>query len=435
MQIRANEIKLVSLDEIKLNPRNRNKHSKEQITRLAEIITYQGFRNPLIISNRSGHCVAGEGRYLAAKKLKLKTVPVIFQDFDSDEQEIAAGVSDNAIGLWSELDLSGINTDIPDLGPDFNIDLLGIKNFEIDVADKEGLTDPDEVPEQPKEPISVLGDLYELGPHRVMCGDSTSIDAVERLMNGEKADMGFTSPPYSDQRDYNGKIELSVEKIKTFIRACFSQCEYLVVNLGYSRKNGEVDQYWNDYIIEAKDCGLKLLSWNVWNKKECSSIGNQTAMFGISHEWIFVFGTKTKQLNRTIDNNHTGERVNHRSNRQKDGSIKKGEDAIVGSHSQLKTVYDCTPQKARDNINHPARFPVEFPTGYIEAMTDINSIIYEPFSGSGSTLIACEKTNRRCYGMELDPKYIDVIISRWCKFTGQTKIKRNGVEIDWVIIT
>ena len=130
--IQAKEIKMVPLSEIKLDPKNRNKHPKEQIERLAAIIEYQGFRNPVVISNRTGYLKAGEGRFLAAKKLKLKEIPATFQDFDSEEQETAYGISDNAIANWAELDLSGINADIPDLGENFNIDLLGIKNFTLD---------------------------------------------------------------------------------------------------------------------------------------------------------------------------------------------------------------------------------------------------------------------------------------------------------------
>lgn len=122
----------VAIDEIKPNPKNRNVHSDEQITRLVEILKYQGWRHPLIVSNQSGQLVVGHGRLLAAKKLKMKMVPVIYQDFDSMEQEYAFAVSDNAIASWAELDLSGINADVGDLGPDFNLELLGIENFNLD---------------------------------------------------------------------------------------------------------------------------------------------------------------------------------------------------------------------------------------------------------------------------------------------------------------
>lgn len=131
IKIKPDQIKFLGPNELKPNPKNRNKHSKEQIDRLCDLIKYQGFRQPIIVSNRSGMVVAGHGRLQAAKQLALAKVPVAFQDFDSDEQEWAYGISDNAIGSWSELDMAGINIDLPEFGP-FDLDLLGLENFSID---------------------------------------------------------------------------------------------------------------------------------------------------------------------------------------------------------------------------------------------------------------------------------------------------------------
>ena len=133
--IKSNKIEVIEVKSVKLNPKNRNKHSKEQIDRLAKIIEYQGFRSPIIISNQSGLCVAGEGRILAARQLGLEDIPAIYQDFDDEEQELAFGISHNAIHNWSELDLSGINADLENLGPEFALDLLGIKDFILEPAD------------------------------------------------------------------------------------------------------------------------------------------------------------------------------------------------------------------------------------------------------------------------------------------------------------
>jgi DNA modification methylase len=431
MLIRCSHDAIVSVKDLKPNPLNRNSHPKDQIERLAKVLEYQGWRYPIKVSNRSGLITSGHGRLEAAKLLKWKEVPVSFQDYDSEEQEYADTVSDNSIASWSELDLSGINSDLTDLGPDFDIDLLGIKDFVLEPIEKlEPQCDEDEVPDALPEPKVVKGEVYILGNHRLMCGDSTAITDVERLMDGKKAELCFTSPPYADQREYNGGKELSTEYLATFIRAAYGKARYFAVNLGYSRKDGEVNQYWDDYIKEAKNCGLKLLSWNVWDKGECGSIGNQSAMFGISHEWIFVFGEKTKDLHRTLENKSAGAKANHTGNRQADGKIKKSKERIVLSHQQLKTVYSCTAQKARDEINHPARFPVEFPEGYIEAMTNFGDSVFEPFGGSGSTLIACEKTDRHCFMMELDPHYCGVILDRWQKFTGKKAQREDGVAWD-----
>lgn len=139
--IASKDIKLVPTASIKINPKNRNKHGADQIERLVKIIQYQGFRNPLIVSKRTEMLVAGHGRLLAAKRMKLKSVPVMFQDFENEAQEYACMVSDNAIASWSLLDISAITADLSGLGPDFNIDLLGISNFTADFDNKE--FDPD----------------------------------------------------------------------------------------------------------------------------------------------------------------------------------------------------------------------------------------------------------------------------------------------------
>lgn len=418
-------VKWLAIKELTPHPKNPNKHPKDQIERLAEILKYQGFRQPIVISNRSGYVVAGHGRIDAAKKNKWDKVPVVYQDFDDDAQEYAHLTADNAIAAWAELQIEEIKLEAMSI-EGMNPDMLGIKDLSLN-DDKYEDKDADSVPDVAQNELGVeLGDIYQLGEHRLMCGDSTDLGCVEKLMNGNKAELCFTSPPYADQRDYGGGKELCTKHLATFISTAKDMCSYFAVNLGYSRKEGEVSPYWDDYINEAKQCGLKLLSWNIWDKGECGSIGNQTAMFGITHEWIFVFGNKPKDLNLTVPNKSAGERANHTGNRQADGTIKKGKERTVADFSQLKTVYSCVAQKARDDIDHPARFPVEFAQGYIEAMTKGMYAVYEPFCGSGSTLIACEKTGRKCYGMELDPHYCSVIIKRWEQFTNKKAVKLNG---------
>lgn len=150
MEIKSKLIEILKIEEIKPSPKNRNKHSKEQIERLAKIIQYQGFRIPLVISNRSGFLVAGNGRLEAAKLLGFKELPVTFQDFENEDQEYAAQVSDNAIAIWAELDFSGINLDLQNLGPDFDLDLLGLKDFSLDFSEKLILDETDREKDESK---------------------------------------------------------------------------------------------------------------------------------------------------------------------------------------------------------------------------------------------------------------------------------------------
>lgn len=171
--IRCEHKTILPIKELKPHPKNRNKHPEEQIARLARVIEYQGWRHPIIISNLSGFIVAGHGRLAAAKKLGLKEVPVDYQDFESEEQEYAFLQSDNAIALWAELDLSGINADLGDLGPDFDIDLLGIKNFTLDAG------------ENVEEEKNI--DLEFNYKIEVDCGDEDK----QQMLNSELTDRGF----------------------------------------------------------------------------------------------------------------------------------------------------------------------------------------------------------------------------------------------------
>lgn len=419
----------VPIKEIKpanYNPRDIN---PEALKGLIESIKKFGMPQPLIINKKTNVLISGHQRLRAAQSLAFQTVPVVYVELSIPEEKALnvtlnnqkiSGHFTHALGeLLDEIRI--------ELGDDFFRD---IKLDEIEVPplleeEQEAANEKaDSIPDVAQNECGVeLGDIYQLGEHRLMCGDSTDFEAFKKLMANEIAELCFTSPPYADQREYGGDKELSTKHLATFMLVALDSVKYFAVNLGYSRKNGEVNPYWNDYIQTARDIGLKFLSWNVWDKGECGSIGNQTAMFGITHEWIFVFGQRAKDIIRTVKNKSAGERANHTGNRQADGSIKQSKERTVADFSQLKTVYACTAQKARDDINHPARFPVEFPEGYIYAMTKQSDGIYEPFCGSGSTLIACEKTNRKCFGMELDPHYCSVIIKRWEEFSGKQAVK------------
>lgn len=414
--------KMVAVEDLKPHPKNRNKHPADQITRLAEILSYQGWRYPVKISKRSGYVTSGHGRIEAAKENEWDEVPVNYQDYESDEQEYADVQADNAIASWAELDLKSVNVDLGELGPDFNIDLLGIKDFVLEPADREG--EEDAVPEIPKVATSKLGDLFQLGNHRLLCGDSTDKDCVARLMNGEKADMVFTSPPYSDLRDYGGGLDLDTKHLAKLFDWPAS---VFVVNLGLIIREREVIPYWNTYLGEAKSRGLKLLSWNIWDKEHASAPAHQQAMFGLSHEWIFVFG-EYRELNLTVPNKGAGERYHgDPSVREKDGRLtkKSGDGRVIRSHRQLDTIIRQHRQHnyAADYNGHPAAFPVSLPEQHMVAILNTGEIAGDPFLGSGSTLIACEKTNRKCYGMEIDPHYCDVIVERWEKYTGQKAVK------------
>lgn len=263
------------------------------------------------------------------------------------------------------------------------------------------------------------GDVWCIGKHRLMCGDSTSAEDVATLMDGAKAELLFTSPPYSDQRDYEGG-DLTVETLKQFIPTYRPHVNYMVVNLGIKRQNHEVIEYWNDYINAARSCGLKLLSWNVWNQGQVGSVGKLTAMFPIEHEFIFVFGEGQKDLTPTVPNKDGGTISNHTADRQSNGAVTRKSPIQIRQFRELGTVQSINVQLARNvDGGHPAMFPPELPNAYIEAMSHTGDIILDPFLGSGTTIVACEQTGRIGYGMEISPEYCSVVLQR---------LKDNGLS-------
>jgi DNA modification methylase len=389
MQIQAKEIQLVDIDSLVLNPKNNNKHPKEQIDRLAKLIQYQGFRNPVIVSKRTGFVLAGHGRIEAAKLAGLKEVPAMFQDFENEAQEYAYLTSDNAIASWAELDLSAVNTEMLDLGPDFDIDLLGIKDFVIEPIEKfEPQSDEDAVPDVVY-PITRKGDIWLLGNHRLMCGDSTMIDDVEKLMNGEKADMVFTDPPYGVS--YTGGLGDNGNGIESNKREMIKNDDidlyYEAVTTANHFSNGPVFMFYADTVpfqlyAAVKDVGAKIVAMIVWKKK--GGYGALGASYKQNHEPCLIWLPKGKKLN------------------------------FIGETTENR-VWEMD----KDGLNklHPTQKPVAIPKraiGNHEA-----EIVLDIFGGSGSTMIACEELKRKARLMELDEKYCDVIIKRWEQYTGK----------------
>lgn len=399
MIIRCAHDELLPISELKrkFHPRNPNQHSKEQIERLAKLLKYQGTRHPAIISKQSGFLNAGHGRVLAAEVAGWTWYPVNYQDFDDEAQEYASLVADNEIARWSLTDKALVNEYIGDLGPDFDLDLLGFKEFEVDVADKRTPgCDEDDIPGEAEAPARTRkGDIYSLGAHRLMCGDSTDWGSVESLMNGEKADMVFTSPPYNIGRSKGGSgghkkyenyaDDLTDEEYKdllTDVLAGFRHfSKYQFINLQFLDCNRiSLISWLYDFKNHLKDI-------MVWNKKH-SSIAPDYVLHATC-ELIFIFETEPVK-NRAIYLNDPLKGI---------GTVIERQETMI--------------QKE----DHKAGFPVYLPEYILNTFKPL--VCIDPFGGTGSTLIACEKTNRKCFMMEIDPHYCDVIISRWEKYTGK----------------
>lgn len=391
MRVHCLHDKLVSVTKLKAHPKNRNQHPQEQLERLAQILKYQGWRYPVKISKLSGFVTAGHGRIEAAKLNGWKQVPVEFQKYDSEEQEYADVQADNAIASWAELDLSGINTDLGDLGPDFDINMLGIKDFELVIGDTlEPQCDEDEVPEK-VEPRTKLGDIYQLGRHRLMCGDSTSIDAVEKLMASEKADLWLTDPPYgvsykskgTDKHMPIANDSMPMSEMKDFWQQVASNALMVC--------SDKASYYW--FACQGGDQMMMMMA-----------LGDSG--WQVKHELMWL---KDRMVLARCDYHYKHEPIIY-------GWKRDGTHEWFGDRKQT-SVLEFSRPKSSDL--HPTMKPVELIEYLIGNNSKPGHLILETFGGSGTTVIAAEKSNRRCNAIELEAHYCDVIVARWEKYTGK----------------
>jgi DNA modification methylase len=383
------KIESVAIDRLIPYANNSRKHSDQQIAQIAGSIKEFGFNNPVLIDKDYG-IIAGHGRVLAARKLDLKEVPCIRLEHLTETQKKAFIIADNKIALNADWDQELLTIELDALLADgFAMEILGFDSEELKAAldpvtPTEGLTDEDAVPEPPEEAKTKLGDIYQLGRHRLMCGDSTSIDAVEKLMDGQKANMVFTDPPYGMNLDtdysklpstkingnkkYDKVIgdneDFSPELINT-VFCCFNYCK-------------EIFLWGADYYAELlpeKNQG----SWVVWDKRVEEKFD---AMIGSGFELCWS-KSKHKRMIARINN------------------------TLFSGNSEAK------------NKVHPTQKPTSLISWFFNNWGKENDIVVDLFGGSGSTMIACEKLGRTNFTMELDPKYCDVIVKRWEDFTGK----------------
>lgn len=432
------KIEYIAVEDLKPYEKNNKKHEDFDIGEIAKSISKYEMIDPVGIWGKDNTIVEGHGRVLACKQLGIDKVPCIRLDHLTDEQRREYAIVHNKSQELALYDFDNLADELADLDlSDFDFD------FGIDTdADEPNEVFQDEVPEIDTEEVSKtkLGDLWQLGKHRLLCGSSTEQKDVDKLLGKAHSRLLFTSPPYSDMREYNGNKDLSVENISTFIDRYKKYADIQAVNLGIQRKKHEIVQYWNEYIDVAKQCGLKLLAWNVWDKMMCGAVGQQSAMVPIRHEWIFVFGEKPAKVNLTWAKKESSIYANggKRKVRQADGSMKESTKGVTNkAYKKMESVVDIPEQTSLESVTkqvsecgkirseHPATFPVFLPCEYIVAFTDKEDIVIEPFCGSGTTMIACEQLDRVCYGMELDPKYCDVIIRRFENLTGIKAVKLN----------
>lgn len=380
--------------------RNSRTHSDAQVAKLAASIKEFGFLNPVIVDGDNG-IIAGHGRILAAQKLGLETIPTIEADHLTEAQRRAYVIADNRLALDAGWDDELLRIELGDLDAEgFDLSLTGFDLDEIanlTAEEIEGLTDEDAVPEVPEDPVTVLGDVWLLGRHRLMCGDSTSIDAVEKLMDGGKADMVFTDPPYGV--DYDGGHATDKRRDKLINDDNVNMYGDPILNaFAVTTDNAPLylwfaDRFASDVIDGLNGAGYVVRNWIIWNKN-VAQFGAIGAQYKSKHEPCIYAFKKGKSVNWCGPTNET-------------------------------TIWDVN--RDHKNSHHPTQKPVEL-CKRAAANHSVGKIL-DLFGGSGSTLVACETINKDAFVMELDPKYCDVIIKRWQDFTGQKAVHAETNEV------
>ena len=371
------------------NPRNND----DAVDKVASSIKEFGFKVPIVI-NKDNVIVTGHTRLKAAKKLGIEEVPCIIADDLTDAQIKAFRIADNKVSEYAQWDEDLLKIELEQLEEmDFDLDELNIdySDFDLDICDDIKEIEPEEVeiPEVPEEPKAKLGDIYQLGNHRLMCGDSTSIDDVEKLMNGEKADMVFTDPPYGMNLDTDySKMEGNGRKGKK-----------------YSKVIGDNEDFKDDLIKTVFD-----------NFNYC----NEIFLWGVDYYFDLIPNFKNGNLivwDKTLQTNGD---AGYNSEFELLWTKNQHKKEVI--HFNWFRYFGLSEQDMKTR-EHPTQKPLQVITPFINKYSNKNNVIVDIYGGSGSTLIACEQLNRKCYMMELDPHYVDVIIKRWENYTGNKAIK------------
>ena len=395
------KVEYIPIEDIKPYENNAKIHTEEQIEQIKKSIEEFGMNDPIGIWGKDNIIIEGHGRLMALKELGWTEAPVIRLDDLTDDQRKAYTLIHNQTTMNTGFDIDILNEELQSI--DLDMSDFGFDEFIVDNIEEEQEIVEDEVPEVPEEPKAKLGDIYQLGNHRLMCGDSTKEEDVAKLMNGVKADMVFTDPPYGMNldTDFSGmknKLDFAKEKGftggKKYEQGIVDEFNPKMIDLIMSLDVKETFLWGADYFAELlsnKNDG----SWIVWDKRangndDIEEDYSSDKMYGSCFELCWSKNKHKRDIAR----------------------VKWA--GVFG-----------TEQEFDHKRHHPTQKPIKLCEWFIKKYSNDGNSILDLFGGSGSTLIACEQLNRKCYMMELDPHYIDVIIQRWENFTGEKAVLLN----------
>ena len=416
------------------NPR-KNDHA---VAQMAAVITEFGFRIP-VVARSTGELVDGHLRLKAARQLGLATVPVVLADNLTDAQIKAFRLLANRSATWAEWDEDLLRLELEDLSAmDFDLALTGFDDEEIEQwlatptgTTHEGDSDPagtgdldEDVPDAPAMPVTRPGDVWLIGNHRLLCGDAGESNAVATLMQGERAELCFTSPPYGNQRNYTSGGIGDWDGLMRSVLAHLPMADdgQVLVNLGLIHRDNEFLPYWSGWLDWMSTQGWRRFGWDVWDQGP-GMPGDWNGRLAPSFEFLFHFNRQSRKPHKIVPCKFAGQETHLRQ----DGSstAMRGKDGEVGGwcHAGTPTQDSRIPDsvirimrhkgKIGPGIDHPAVFPVGLPAFVMRTYTDEGDRVFEPFGGSGTTMMAAERTGRVCHAVEIAPEYVDVALIRF----------------------
>lgn len=432
----------VKIEKLKPYENNARTHSEEQVEKISRSIKEFGFINPVLIDSNFG-IIAGHGRVLGAKKLGMKEVPCLFVEDLTDEQKRAYILADNKLALDACWDDEILREEIKALADlDFDVSLTGfeLEDFDFNQTDIEFEEDNYDVEEKlPEIPKAKYGDIYQLGNHRIMCGDSTSQEDIDKLLDGAVMDLCVTDPPYNvnygsinesgygKERDNGNKIlndNMDDESFYLFLNAFYTQMMRVLKPGGaYYIFHADTEGY--NFRKALMDAGGQVKQNLIW-VKNALVLGRQDYQW--KHEPC-LYGWKEGAGHYFINDRTQTTVFEDKADLDKlsKEELKDMIKEIIEDKTPTTIIHEDKPLK---NDVHPTMKPIKLISRLVKNSSKPGENVIDFFGGSGSTLIACEHLGRNCYSIELDPKYVDVIIDRWETLTGKTAIKLvEGIEM------
>ena len=432
----------VKIEKLKPYENNARTHSEEQVEKISRSIKEFGFINPVLIDSNFG-IIAGHGRVLGAKKLGMEEVPCLFVEDLTDEQKRAYILADNKLALDAGWDDEMLRQEIKALADlDFDVSLTGfeLEDFDFNQTDIEFEEDDYDVEEKlPEIPKAKYGDIYQLGNHRIMCGDSTSQNDIDKLLDGAVMDLCVTDPPYNvnygsinesgygKERDNGNKIlndNMDDESFYLFLNAFYTQMMRVLKPGGaYYIFHADTEGY--NFRKALMDAGGQVKQNLIW-VKNALVLGRQDYQW--KHEPC-LYGWKEGAGHYFINDRTQTTVFEDKADLDKlsKEELKDMIKEIIEDKTPTTIIHEDKPLK---NDVHPTMKPIKLISRLVRNSSKPGENVIDLFGGSGSTLISCEHLGRNCYSIELDPKYVDVIIDRWETLTGKTAVKIvEGIEI------